>query len=74
MKAYKYKWGIVVLHYKVMEVTLQCIKSLINIYGSDMMVVVVDNGSDDETTQDLIRYSLKKKNIQIIISKKKIGF
>ncbi|GFI68581.1 hypothetical protein IMSAG249_00398 [Lachnospiraceae bacterium] len=74
MKAYKYKWGIVVLHYKVMEVTLQCIKSLINIYGSDMMVVVVDNGSDDETTQDLIRYSLKKKNIQIIISKNNLGF
>lgn len=73
-KISKYHWGIVVLHYKAVDVTIQCVDALADICGQETGIVVVDNGSCDHTDKKLSDRYGGRDNIHIIVSEKNLGF
>lgn len=70
---HKYKWGFSVLHYKTIEMTIQCVESLQNLYKDDVHLVIVDNGSKDGTAEILNdRYA--GGDVRVIVSDENLGF
>jgi GT2 family glycosyltransferase len=54
MKKIMHRFVFVILHYKAIQDTLECIESVLNnIASDDYSMVVVDNGSNDGTGDDI---------------------
>ena len=53
MKKREYKFGFVVLHYKNIEDTIECIKSLKYTNDLDTLIFIVDNFQNDGTKEQL---------------------
>lgn len=66
------KISIVVLNYKGLEETLECLESLrrCNRWNYNIEIIVVENGSDDGSTEALS----KIKDIQLVANNKNLGF
>jgi len=62
-----------VLHYKNFKDTINCISSIINLYPNEQ-IVVVDNGSNDNTGETLQEKYICNKHIHFIILKVNYGF
>lgn len=69
---HKYKWGFSILHYKTLDMTIQCVKSLQDLYR-DIQLVIVDNGSNDGTAE-ILRDMFSDNNVHIIVSNENLGF
>ena len=69
------KISFLILHYKNITETIECIESIKeNVKYEDYSIVIVDNGSNNGTGEELLqKYKLNKK-ITIIISKENLGF
>ncbi|MFR9019834.1 MAG: glycosyltransferase [Fusobacterium sp.] len=69
------KFCFVILHYKNLKDTLECINSIEKkLLAKDYKIIVVDNGSLDETTEGLKELEKINKNIDIIFSNENLGF
>lgn len=62
-----------VLHYKNIKDTIKCISSIVSLYPNEQ-IVVVDNGSNDNTGEDLQTKYICYENIHFIILKVNYGF
>lgn len=64
----------VILHYQNLEVTIDCIKSLDKIKNNNSIILVVDNGSPNQSGT-LIKEKFNHRNdIKVIINTKNLGF
>ena len=64
-----------ILHYCSINDTIECIKSIQNLKTKhNIELVVVDNGSYNNTGQQLEKMFSDNKNIHIILSEKNLGF
>lgn len=68
------KWGVVILHYKLLDMTIQCTDKLLEIGGTESFIVIVDNGSADGSEEKLRKQYSNKHNIHVISLKKNVGF
>lgn len=65
----------VILHYLTTEDTLECVNSILNnIFYSDYSIVIVDNGSENDSLSILKMNFGSVNNVHIIESKKNLGF
>lgn len=68
-------FGIIVLHYKTVEKTIQCVDSLLCLGESDKsVIVIVDNGSNDGTKEKLCIQYKKINNVYVIGNDENLGF
>ena len=64
-----------ILHYKVIEETLNCIDSILSNYENENIdIVIVDNGSNNGSGQSLVEKYKNNSNIHIIINEENLGF
>lgn len=66
-----------ILHYKNIDETIKCIESIISISennSNSYNIVVVDNGSCNQTGEKLSKMYEEYSNIKILISKSNLGF
>lgn len=70
-----YKIGFVILHYNVIEETKICVQSIIDkIDTTEYEIIIVDNGSSNNTG-DILKNTYKDyPNIHVIINKENLGF
>lgn len=68
------KVGIVILNYKKYKETELCIESLLQQKAVDMSIVIVDNGSQNESVEYLQCQYKKNKKIKIIELSKNMGY
>lgn len=74
MKNIKYKFGFVVLHYKNIEDTIECVDSLVYKVNYNKLIFIVDNFSNDGTKELLENKYKENKNIFIISNTSNLGF
>ena len=71
----KYSLGFVILHYIVIEDTIECINSIINHIDTDNYeIVVVDNASPNNTGNDLLKKYKNYEKVSVILNKENSGF
>ena len=71
----KEKMGFLILHYKVIAETIKCVESIKKNIPLDLCeIVIVDNGSLNNTGEKLANLYKNEKNIKIIILKRNLGF
>lgn len=68
------KIGIVVLNYIKYEITIRCVNSLIEQQNIDIRVVIVDNGSDNDSYDRLKSTFGNVKSVELVRSEKNLGF
>ena len=68
------KIAYVILHYNSFDVTCNCIESILKIKNSGSQIVVIDNFSNNNSGEELIKKYAKCDDIKIIINKENIGF
>lgn len=65
----------VILHYKTIDDTIECVDSILKTQNRiDQNIIIVDNGSGDNTGIELKNKYLNNKKIKIILSEKNLGF
>lgn len=70
----KKKFAFLILHYNTIEDTKKCVNSIIERYGNNVEIVIVDNASPNNTGKELRKIYESTKNIHIILSEKNLGF
>ena len=68
------KVGVVVLNYIKYEETIRCVDSLLTQQDIDLKIVIVENGSGNESFSKLIEKYEKYENIDIVDSEFNLGF
>lgn len=66
--------GIVILNYKNYNETIQCVDSILNQKKVEMQIVIVDNGSENESVEKLQGKYSKFKEINIIVNTQNLGY
>lgn len=76
MKKNKYELAVIIVNYNTRELTENCIKSVFNADHpkEGLQVVVVDNGSRDDSLAMLRAYAKKHHNLVLVENKKNLGF
>lgn len=69
------KIGFVILHYQVINETIACIESILNLLDTDNFhIVVVDNGSSNNSGKELEQKYRDNEKVKVIITGKNNGF
>jgi GT2 family glycosyltransferase len=69
------RFAFVVLHYRVIEETINCVESIVkNIDTTDYTIIVVDNGSANGTGEQLAKIYKERQNIVVLLNKENLGF
>lgn len=68
------KYCYVILHYKNISDTIKCMESLKNTAGNDSFFIIVDNGSGDNTGEQLSKLYGKMKNCKVMLLPENVGF
>lgn len=68
------KVAIIVLNWNGITDTLDCLNSLQQQTHKDLSIIVVDNGSNDNSKSELDKYKAAHKNTEIIYNHKNLGF
>jgi GT2 family glycosyltransferase len=66
--------AIIVLNWNGIQDTLGCLKSLESQSYTNFRVIVIDNGSKDNSKELLEDYVLKNKSVKLIFKPKNLGF
>ena len=75
MKNKEYKFAFVVLHYITVQDTIECVESILNnIDYQNYIIIIVDNGSKNNSGELLKNKYSDNPKIKVIISKKNLGF
>lgn len=70
-----YNFCFVILHYNVLEDTIECVDSIINIARDKKIeIVVVDNNSPNKSGRELKTIYKEHKNVHIILNPENMGF
>ncbi len=66
----------VILHYLTIDDTEKCVKSVLDIYGSNdnVFIIIVDNNSNNSTGQMLEEEYKDNEKIKVIFAKENLGF
>lgn len=67
-------FAFIVLHYCAIEETLKCIDSIKRCCGENILIVIVDNASPNETGNVLYHKFLNDKSCKVILNKRNMGF
>lgn len=68
------KISFVILHYLTINDTIECVNSIEHINYHDIEIIIVDNGSPNETGSQIDELYSKNEKIHVILNKKNIGF
>jgi len=69
------EFGFIVLHYIDEKMTIQSVNQLLSIfYSSKIKIIIVDNGSPNESGKHLLNYYNKNTVVDVILNKKNEGF
>ena len=69
------KFSFVILHYITLEDTIKCVESIVkNCKKYDYNIVIVDNGSPNNSGEELISKYSNSKRIKVISSNENLGF
>lgn len=68
------KIAYVILHYRVVDVTLQCIQSILDIKNNESSIVVVDNCSPDNSGAFLKEKYNERDDVYILLNTENVGF
>lgn len=69
------KFGFVILHYLALEMTQQCVNTILKIFNDkDIEIVIVDNASNNGSGKELAAIYSNEKNVNLIINEKNEGF
>lgn len=63
----------VILHYRTLDVTIQCLDSLLKV-APDSQIVVVDNNSGDGSGEEVRRRFAGCNNVAVVINDQNLGF
>lgn len=64
-----------ILHYLAINETKACVQSIFsNVDSNNYEIVIVDNGSNNTTGEELKLFYCEKKNVTVIIKKENLGF
>lgn len=66
--------GIVVLNYKNFHETINCVNSLLSQKGVLFEIVIVDNGSNNESYKEIVQQFESNKKIQVIKNEDNLGY
>ena len=66
--------GVVVLNYKNYEETIQCVHSILTQEKVEVRVVIVDNGSDNDSYSQLVAEFSRFENVYVIKNEKNWGY
>lgn len=67
--------GFVILHYQVIKETIACIESILKLIDTDnFQIIVVDNGSNNNSGEELTTKYVDNEKVEIIITGKNNGF
>lgn len=70
-----YQFTFVILHYQSLQDTIECIESiLINVNYKNFNIVIVDNGSPDNSGMKLIDKYEKIENVKVLLNETNLGF
>ena len=70
----KSKFAFVILHYLTTDDTIECVSSILDKSNNNVDIIIVDNGSNNNSGNILKGLYKNNKNIHIIISKDNLGF
>lgn len=70
----KMKYVFVILHYMTFDETKQCVESILDNVQGDYTIIIVDNGSTNNSGKLLKKEFEKNDNIILLLSEKNIGF
>lgn len=71
----KYKFGIVVLHYKTVRETIDCVDSILKLDSSDEAItLIVDNASNDNSPEIIKSRFANNVNVRYYQNKENLGF
>ena len=71
----KFDVGFVILNYKTYQDTIKCVQSIVNTIDTDnYFIVIVDNGSDNESLEVLNKEYEKDDKIAVLDAEKNLGF
>lgn len=70
----KFKVSIVVLNYLNYKDTIECVESALNQSYPIQKIVIVDNGSNNQSVQEIKKYYTDNEKIRIICLAKNLGF
>lgn len=73
-KLQNYRIGYVILHYKAIKETKNCIQSILSILTAQDCIIIVDNGSRDNSGEYLQERYCRNTQIEVIISEENLGF
>lgn len=68
------KYGFIVLHYKLIEITKRCVDSIIESCKSNIEIVIVDNASRDGSGEVLEKIFSDYKFVKVIVLHESTGF
>lgn len=69
------KISFLILHYKNINETIECVESILkNIKYKEYNIVIVDNGSNNGTGQEIEEKYKKVEKIKVILNKENLGF
>lgn len=63
-----------ILHYNAYEMTCECIEKLMSIMSNESHIIVVDNGSPNDSGESLLAKYSYYSNIHIILTRENLGF
>lgn len=67
--------GFVILHYKTYEMTEICVETLLSTFNNfSFQIVVVDNGSSNESGERLTNKYFYEKKVDVILNNQNVGF
>lgn len=69
------KFGLVILHYMTLEMTIQCVDNVLDKFGkNDIHIVIVDNNSANGSGQQLLQKYRNNTLVTVILHNKNDGF
>lgn len=69
-----FKLTFVILHYIVIEDTIECVESMLNNIDDNFNIVIVDNGSPNKSGEILRKKYAAQKRVHVILNKDNDGF
>lgn len=70
----KYKIVAVILNFKTWKETIDCVNALLNMNYSNHEIVIVENGSGNESLDRLQKYYCNNNKVHIVVSGENLGF
>lgn len=66
--------GFIILHYNVFDETKNCVESILKNIKNSKKIIIVDNGSSNNSAKELEKYYKENSEVEIIETNKNLGF